>query len=76
MLYIEVHTEQYLLAMGTKNGANASFSVQGKIFPKLKVQILQMRYQNVPLLCRGKKLWNFQSVIMFSSFKNSNFFKE
>ena len=33
--------------MGTKNGANASFSVQSKIFPKLKAQILQMRYQNV-----------------------------
>ena len=33
--------------MGIKNGANASFSVQSKIFPKLKAQILQVRYQNV-----------------------------
>ena len=33
--------------MGTKNGTNASFSVQSKIFPKLKAQILQIRYQNV-----------------------------
>ena len=33
--------------MGIKNGANASFSVQSKIFPKTKAQILQMRYQNV-----------------------------
>ena len=30
-----------------KNGANASFSVKSKIFPKLKAQILQMRNQNV-----------------------------
>ena len=30
-----------------KNGANASFSVQSKIFPNLKAQILQMRYQNI-----------------------------
>ena len=36
-----------ILVMGIKNGANASFSVQSKIFPKLKAQILQMRYQNV-----------------------------
>ena len=36
-----------LLAMGEKNGANAPFSVQSKIFRKLKAQILQMRYQNV-----------------------------
>ena len=36
-----------ILAMGTKNGVNASFSVQSKIFPKLKAQIFQMRYQNV-----------------------------
>ena len=33
--------------MGTKNGANASFLVHSKIFPKLNVQILQIRYQNV-----------------------------
>ena len=33
--------------MSIKNGANASFSVQSKMFPKLKAQILQMRYQNV-----------------------------
>ena len=33
--------------MGTKNGANASFSVKSTLFPELKVQILQMRYQNV-----------------------------
>ena len=32
---------------GQKIWANASFSVQSKIFPKLKAQILQMRYQNV-----------------------------
>ena len=36
-----------ILAIDTKNGTNASFSVQSKIFPKLKAQILQMRYQNV-----------------------------
>ena len=35
-------------AMAIKNGANASFQVQSKIFPKLKSQILQMRYQHVP----------------------------
>ena len=34
--------------MGIKNCANATFSVQSKIFPKQKVKILQMRYQNVP----------------------------
>ena len=33
--------------MGTKNGGNTSFSVQCKIFPKLKAPIFQMRYQNV-----------------------------
>ena len=33
--------------MGTKNGANATFSVQSKKFPKLKAQILQIRYQNL-----------------------------
>ena len=33
--------------MGTKNGANASFSVQSKVFPKLKAQILEIGYQNV-----------------------------
>ena len=33
--------------MGIKNGANASFPLQSKIFPKLKAQMLQMRYQNV-----------------------------
>ena len=33
--------------MGIKNGANASFSVQSQIFPKLKAQILKMRDQNV-----------------------------
>ena len=33
--------------MGIKNGGNNSFSVQSKLFPKLKAQILQMRYQNV-----------------------------
>ena len=32
---------------GHKNRANASFLVQSKIFPKLKAQILQMRYQNI-----------------------------
>ena len=36
-----------MLAMGTKNGVNGSFSVQSKIFTKLKAQIIQMRYQNV-----------------------------
>ena len=34
--------------MGIKNGDNASFSVQSKTVPKLKAQILQMGYQNVP----------------------------
>ena len=34
------------LAMSTKYRINASYSVQSKIFPKLKAQILQMRYQN------------------------------
>ena len=33
--------------MGIKNGAAASFSVQSKILPKLKAQILQMRQKNV-----------------------------
>ena len=28
--------------MGINNGANASFSVQSKIFPRLKAQILQI----------------------------------
>ena len=36
-----------LLVMGITNGDNASFSVQCKIFPKLKAQISQMRHQNV-----------------------------
>ena len=31
----------------TAANANASFSVQSKIFPKLKAQILQMRFKNV-----------------------------
>ena len=35
------------ISNGHKNGANASFSVQSKIFPKRKAQILQMRYRNV-----------------------------
>ena len=37
--------------MGIKNGPNgangASFSVQSKIFPKIKAKIFQIRYQNV-----------------------------
>ena len=33
--------------MGKNNGANISFSVQSKIFPKLKAHILQMRHQNI-----------------------------
>ena len=33
--------------MGIQIGANASFSIQSKIFPKLKAHILQMRCQNV-----------------------------
>ena len=33
--------------MGIKNGAIATFSVQCKIFPQLKSQILQMWHQNV-----------------------------
>ena len=36
---------KYYLAMGTKNGAMPLF--QSKICPKLKAQILQMRFQNV-----------------------------
>ena len=45
--YPNFKSSKILLAMGTKNGANASFSVQRKIFPKLKAKILQIRYQNV-----------------------------
>ena len=33
--------------MGIKNAANASFPFQSKICPKLKAQILKMRYHNV-----------------------------
>ena len=47
MPFVNVIKIHFLLAIGTENGANASFSVQCNIFPKLKAQILQMRYQNV-----------------------------
>ena len=46
-MFEKVSQKWNVLAMGIKNGTNASFSVQCKIFPKLKVKILQMRYQNV-----------------------------
>ena len=36
-----------ILVMDIKNGSNTSFTVQSKIFPKLKAQIWQMRYQNI-----------------------------
>ena len=64
----------YLSAMGTKNGANASFSVQSKIFPKLKYQILQMRYQNVQegsSFTEERKNWE---IFNLSSVKNGHFF--
>ena len=52
-----------ILAMGTKNGANGSFSVQSKIFTKLKAQIIQMRCQNVQegssFTAERKKKWFF-----------------
>ena len=36
--------------MSIKNGVNVSVSVQSKIFPKLRAKILQMRYQNDPVV--------------------------
>ena len=36
-----------MISWAQKNGANAPFSVQSNLFPKLKAQILQIRYQNV-----------------------------
>ena len=63
--------------MGINNGDNASFSVQSKIFPRLKAQILQMGYQNIQVglgfTVEGINLWKFQSI-MFSSVKNRHFF--
>ena len=63
--------------MGEKNGANAPFSVQSKIFPKLKVQILQMWYQNAQegssFAAEAFFFSIFQSIIMFSSVKNGHF---
>ena len=43
-------SDNFLLGIsnGHKNGANISFSVQSKTFPKLKAQIWKMRSQNVP----------------------------
>ena len=59
----------YVLAMGIKNGVNASFSVQGKIYSKLKAQILQMRYQNVlegsGFTVERKKIRKFQFLSCF-----------
>ena len=48
--YYVVNTKNstyYVLVRGIKNGATTSFSFQSKILPKLKAQILQMRYWNV-----------------------------
>ena len=64
----------YVLVMGIKNGVNASFSVQGNIFSKLKTQILQMRYQNVLqgsgfTVERKKKSENFNFYHVFISQK-------
>ena len=38
---------EVFISKGHKNGANVSFLVESKIYPKLKGQILQMRYQNI-----------------------------
>ena len=50
-----------------RNGANTSFSVKSKIFPKRKAQILQMRYQNV--LVRRFRLYYWlweKKIVKFS----------
>ena len=61
--------------MAIKNGANAPFSVQSKIFPKLKTQ---MRYQNVQegsnFTVEREKILNFQVIIKFSLVKDCIFF--
>ena len=59
------------ISNGHKNGANVSYSVQSKILPEIKAQILQIGYQNVQegLGFTAKKN-KFQSIIMFSSVKN------
>ena len=74
--YIIKDLDTSCIRNGHNNGANASFSVQSKIFPKLEAQILQMRYQSVPacssFTVERKKFCNFQFILSnftYSSYK-------